>query len=235
MFQIMKTIEYRNSRRTDVRMYGNMAVDADGNIYIGDNNKKRIVIYGSNGQLVDTFKIQGTENRYISVSDLMVYDSNLYVLVDGKLQKYTLNGKYLEYWRLKDGVAASALAMGADGNVYVTDTNGWVCKYLHTSIEDTAVDGIALDQHQLILKLKKFTRLQATVTPRNTTEDDSVIWSSSDENIAMVDQSGKVIGKFPGSAVITATTVSGGYQDSCNVAVYPDYSFCQSQKSYPAR
>lgn len=59
----------------------------------------------------------------------------------------------------------------------------------------------------------------ATVTPDNTPEK-GVTWSSSDENVAVVDENGKVTPKGKGTAVITATTKSPYHATaSCYVAV----------------
>ena len=61
--------------------------------------------------------------------------------------------------------------------------------------------------------------LCATVYPYNAT-DKSVIWCSSNENVAEVSmRSGHITAKQAGTATITATTVDGGYQDCCTVVV----------------
>lgn len=48
--------------------------------------------------------------------------------------------------------------------------------------------------------------------------DTKVIWSSSDENVAIV-ENGEVIAKNIGNAVITVSTEDGKYKDICNVSV----------------
>ena len=61
--------------------------------------------------------------------------------------------------------------------------------------------------------------LCATVYPYNAT-DKSVIWCSSNENVAEVSmRSGHITAKQAGTATITATTVDGEYRDCCDVTV----------------
>ena len=60
--------------------------------------------------------------------------------------------------------------------------------------------------------------LLATVLPKDA-ENKNVIWKSSDESIATVDQTGKVTGVAEGTATITATTEDSWLTDFCIVTV----------------
>lgn len=60
--------------------------------------------------------------------------------------------------------------------------------------------------------------LVPVITP-SYASNQKVTWSSSDENVAVVDQNGVVTGKTVGSAVITCTTVDGGYTAKCDLTV----------------
>ncbi len=63
--------------------------------------------------------------------------------------------------------------------------------------------------------------LVATATPSNA-NNKNVTWSSSDESVATVNNSGKVTSQGLGTAVITATTADGSnLSDSCLVTVNP--------------
>jgi len=62
--------------------------------------------------------------------------------------------------------------------------------------------------------------LTATGTPEDAT-DKSVAWSSSDESIATVDETGKVTALKVGSATIKVKTTDGGKETSCAVTVTP--------------
>ncbi|MBR7016580.1 MAG: Ig-like domain-containing protein [Lachnospiraceae bacterium] len=80
------------------------------------------------------------------------------------------------------------------------------------------VSGIALDHDRLTLKRGKSSTLVATVEPFDA-ENRSLIWTSSDKNVAEVDESGKIIALKVGTTDITATTVDGGFAATCNLTV----------------
>jgi hypothetical protein len=75
---------------------------------------------------------------------------------------------------------------------------------------------VTLDQNLVNLKVGSTVQLRATVAPDKAT-DKSVIWSSSDPNVATVDEKGlvKVVG--PGTAVITVSTLVGDKKATCVV------------------
>ena len=82
-----------------------------------------------------------------------------------------------------------------------------------------SVSSITLDKTALSLAIGETATLTATVKPDDAT-DKTVVWSSSDESIAKVDN-GKVIALKIGSAIVTATAAS--FSVSCNVTViHPD-------------
>ena len=81
------------------------------------------------------------------------------------------------------------------------------------------VSSITLDKTALSLALGEFVTLIATVKPDDAT-DKTVVWYSSDESIAKVDN-GKVTALKIGSATVTAT--AAGFSVSCKVTViHPD-------------
>ncbi|MBQ7587655.1 MAG: Ig-like domain-containing protein [Lachnospiraceae bacterium] len=82
----------------------------------------------------------------------------------------------------------------------------------------TDVTGITVSPTaRTITEDEEFT-ITATVSPDNAT-DKGVTWSSSDTAVATVDENGKVTGISAGEAIITATTVDGGYTAECVVTV----------------
>lgn len=80
------------------------------------------------------------------------------------------------------------------------------------------VTGITLDQSDISLAVGESAQLTATVAPADAT-DGSVSWSSSDETVATVDETGKVTATGKGEAVITATTTDQGLSATCKVTV----------------
>lgn len=83
---------------------------------------------------------------------------------------------------------------------------------------DINVTGISLDKTSVTLTKGKVIILGAQVTPFNATNK-QITWSSSNNNVATVDQNGIVTAKRSGTALITATTVYGNYKAYCNVTV----------------
>ena len=89
------------------------------------------------------------------------------------------------------------------------------------------VVSVSLDKSDMTLFVGDDTTLVATALPENAT-DPSVVWSSSDEKVATVDEDGKVKAVAPGTATITATASDGilttspaTQSDSCTITVIP--------------
>ncbi len=78
---------------------------------------------------------------------------------------------------------------------------------------------VSLDRTELIMDLGKTEQLTASITPGDAT-DQTLIWSSSDPEIASVDSEGRVSSLVSGNAVITVSTNLGGKSASCRVNVY---------------
>ena len=77
---------------------------------------------------------------------------------------------------------------------------------------------ITLDSKSLSLKTGVSKQLLATITPANATTKD-VKWTSSDNSIATVDRTGKVLAIAKGVAAITATTVRNPMTAACIITV----------------
>lgn len=80
------------------------------------------------------------------------------------------------------------------------------------------VTGVTLDKTTLSLTVGNTATLVATVEPADATNKE-VTWSSDDEAIATVDNTGKVTAVAAGTATITVTTVDGGKTATCAVTV----------------
>ncbi|MGW8822935.1 S-layer homology domain-containing protein [Paenibacillus lautus] len=82
------------------------------------------------------------------------------------------------------------------------------------------VTGVSLDQTALTLTAGGASqKLTAVLMPANATNQ-AVSWSSSDSSVAQVDQSGEVTPVAEGTAVVTVTTVDGGFTATAAVTVY---------------
>ena len=86
------------------------------------------------------------------------------------------------------------------------------------STDPIAVTGVSLDSTSLEMNSGETHPLTATVTPSDATNQ-NVTWSSSDEKVATVSNSGIVTAVNEGSAVITVTTVDGKFTATCTVNV----------------
>ena len=79
--------------------------------------------------------------------------------------------------------------------------------------------GIKLNVTSLILNgAGKTYQLTGVVVPENATNK-KVIWSTTDPNVATVNNKGRVTSKGPGTCYIRATAVDGGYVVTCKVIV----------------
>ncbi len=80
------------------------------------------------------------------------------------------------------------------------------------------VTGVTLNETSKTLKLGESFNLTATVLPDNAQIKD-VTWSSSNNEVAQVDASGKVTAKGPGSTTITVTTKDQNKTAKCDITV----------------
>lgn len=70
---------------------------------------------------------------------------------------------------------------------------------------------------EMTLKIGAGTTLTVSIEPENTTDDRTVIWSSSNPAVVSVDASGKVVAKGAGTATISA--VCNGFTSECRITV----------------
>ena len=81
-----------------------------------------------------------------------------------------------------------------------------------------SVESVSLSKTELTLEIEDTTELKAIVSPEGALNKE-VTWSSNNVSVASVSDSGAVIAKSIGTAVITATTKDGGFTAVCNVTV----------------
>lgn len=93
--------------------------------------------------------------------------------------------------------------------------------YIQTTkdfLQSIAVKGIEISENNISLSIGESGYLSAAVLPFNASNQ-TITWSSSDDNVASVSAAGKVTAISAGTATITAATEDGGYEDSCIVTV----------------
>ena len=107
-----------------------------------------------------------------------------------------------------------------EGTVTITATSvdGGKTGTCVVTVKRIAVTGVTLNVTEITLAPEAKMPLTATVAPADA-HFPEVTWSSSDPAVAEVDETGQVTAKALGTAVITVTTVDGGFTAQCTVTV----------------
>ncbi|GGG56790.1 hypothetical protein GCM10011414_28290 [Croceivirga lutea] len=122
-------------------------------------------------------------------------------------------------WSSSDDSVATVNSNGlvtanAVGNAIITVTTidgGYTAiSEIEVGEEYIPVRGVSLDVTEGEVPVGFSGTVTATINPENAT-DKSVVWSSSDESVGVVDQNGNVTAVGPGTVIITVTTNDGGY------------------------
>ena len=152
------------------------------------------------------------EGTYYTGSKLSESDFN--VTVKWTQDKADTNPTEGFTWTVND-VEDGTLSEG-DNEVFVTyaEVNSTKFNVVGTTVHATAVN-ISEDTATLEV-IGETTTLNATITPANAVE--TITWSSSDEDVATVDENGEVTAVGAGTATITAT--AGSASDTCEVTVH---------------
>ncbi len=102
------------------------------------------------------------------------------------------------------------------GNATITATADGVSDACEVQVIKKAVTGVTISSETETIVIGNSKTLSATVLPADATYP-TVTWSSDDEDIVTVDQTGKVTAVGVGSATITAT--ADGISDTCEITV----------------
>lgn len=129
-------------------------------------------------------------------------------------------------WSSADETVATVSQTGvvtavALGTVEISATAGQKSGKCTVSVISRLVTSVTLDKTELTMNLFDQDKLTATVTPSDA-EDGEVVWTSTNLEVATVDENGNVSAMKPGTAVITAT--AGKYSAKCNVTVNKVYN-----------
>jgi len=101
--------------------------------------------------------------------------------------------------------------------IIATTQDGGFTARCTVTVAPILVNGVSLNNTTLNLIEGNQSTLTASVTPANATNT-NVTWSSSNSNIATVNN-GVVSAIAPGNAIISVTTVDGGFTATCSVTV----------------
>lgn len=103
-------------------------------------------------------------------------------------------------------------------NEDVSDTTKIIVSEDDFNNEVVPVIGISINKVTLTLDIEEETTIHTEVYPYNATNK-NVTWSSSEEEVAFINDLGEIIGLTPGNAVITVTTEDGGFKSDIIVTV----------------
>lgn len=125
------------------------------------------------------------------------------------IDKITYVGTKAQFEKIMDGLSFDEVECLADSETYYP-----------ADFEDNTVpvESITLDSQYLGLEIGDTPTLTATVLPNEAT-DKTVVWSSSNELVATVDENGQITALAVGVADITATSADGKVKATCTVYV----------------
>ena len=122
-----------------------------------------------------------------------------------------------------DGVCSPTSNKSGYGKITCTVTDHFGNEYsdfVWVSFAKTPVSGITLSENVVSGKPGNTVQVNATIKPEGVigigrADIQDILWTSDNEDVATVDQSGKVTFVSAGVANITATTYDGGYSATC--------------------
>lgn len=154
---------------------------------------------------------------------LNVNESSKYVAI---LSPYTIANNTSLTWQSSNPDVATVDANGvvtgiSEGEATITarNSNGLSASSEVTVTNISApITNVSLNFSDLEIRKDSSQGLRATITPKETTDDKTLTWESSNPEVATVSSTGVVTARRPGNAIITVRT-SNGLTDTCNIAV----------------
>ncbi|NFI51675.1 Ig domain-containing protein [Clostridium botulinum] len=219
-----------DDRNGKITYIGNWTRGSSGNCY----NSTYTYCYVKNSDKNSTyctFKFYGTKLRIISETS-NIASNGIKVDIDGKIESYNQHtvfgqNKPIALLYEKTGLENKIHEV----KIYADETTikSSSLEYCNYSIDaiDINENGyllgideeerqlISLDKQSLSLKENSSKNITATTTPSAV----DVVWSSSDETIAKVDENGKVTGIKEGTCIITAQIKGADVKATCEVTV----------------
>ena len=165
--------------------------------------------------------INGTYSRTVGINDLKDNVQYVTISIPDNLRQTQANTVRSYYMIRVHGDEISNVQCTQNGNTltFIADKfSTYAIAYKDTYYAPSyPVTGIKVSPDTLTLTKKGETaQLTAEVTP-SYADNKRVIWQSSDEKVATVDENGKVTAVGNGTATITATSVSGSYTVTVSV------------------
>lgn len=207
---------------TDVHLY-----DSEGNLAVAIENNK--VVYCSNNLLAytsDSIKLITVPSNYsynikISATDSgsMSYSVSEYDENKNNVQTTVYKDIELNQGDSFTGVINDEINTQSDTYNLVSDDNITIDNYDNVDeVSNIPVKSISIENKAESIRVDDTLVLNASILPDNSTIK-SIAWTSSDENVATVNDSGIVVAKQVGTTTITAQSLYGGVSDSMELTV----------------
>ncbi len=119
-------------------------------------------------------------------------------------------------------ITTGELTVPANYKVYINNPDGTIAASSASLGQITNAKAVTLNRTTATIGVHGSMTLIATVQPSNATNK-NVVWTSSNTAIATV-TNGVVTGVTPGTAVITVTTVDGGFTATCSITIIANNS-----------
>lgn len=203
------------------------SLSGDNGVIIAQNTKSNITITLSNsGISVQTVSVEdwnvveaGGHKVTVKLADVGGIEKDIWVMTYAEgtsaiIKAHTESGRPIECVLPDDKLCEYI----KNNNIY-TFTISDIASDLIATVGYVTAQSVSLDKDELnLIEEYGHYRLVATILPEETV-DKTLIWSSSDESVATVDQNGYVKALATGSATITAETKVGGRTATCAVTV----------------
>ena len=208
-----------------------IATVVDGVISAKKVGATEITATSKDGNKVATCQVEVTDSQVVNVSSISLNEESLdlsvgdvHTLVATVLPDNATNKNV--NWTSSDPTTVSVrdgrLNALKEGQVTITastvDGNYTATCVVNVTTKVISVIGVQLDVDELEINVGETKALTATVLPNGATNKD-VTWSSTNSEVASVDESGVVTAHKVGQAIIVVKTVDGEYQDYCVVNV----------------
>ena len=223
--------------------------DAPGAIFYNTTNyKSKGLINGLKGSVFSTKALPPAMNWFdadsmaaptnvqLSASGLLTWEHadscsrySVYVYPKGTAPEYETSARYLYDIAGEQQIDLSRVSDLGDKSIIVCALDRYGNEFApvfynraDSEVVDTIevhVTGIKMRLTETTLRVGESVQLNPTVTPSNATVK-TVLWESSNEDVAIVWANGAVVAFGDGEAIITGTTLDGGYQVSCKITVY---------------
>ncbi len=160
----------------------------------------------------------------LSKTKLSLYKGQEYTLTATVLPKTATNkavtwkSNDTSIVRVSSSGVLTAVGIGTATVTVKTADGGYEAYCDITVVKKVPVTGLTLDVTAKSINVDEYFTFMATIAPSNASER-GLTWKSSSTKIVTVDKNGRMKGVAPGTAIITATTVDGGYQAQCKVTV----------------